>query len=107
MRCLSILVTLFCLCINANADTKSEKVAELVEAKGLLDGWAAQIERNQEYFGVQEQTIVDQTLSRLNPNEEFSQIFLGYPGVQGGDGCTLDGRIYGGDLFIVLRTTFF
>ena len=75
MRCLSILVTLFCLCINANADTKSEKVAELVEAKGLLDGWAAQIERNQEYFGVQEQTIVDQTLSRLNPNEEFQQRF--------------------------------
>ncbi len=44
MRCLSILVTLFCLCINANADTKSEKVAELVEAQGLLDRWAAQIE---------------------------------------------------------------
>ncbi len=71
MRYLSILVTLFCLCINANADTKSEKVAELVEAQGLLDQWAAQIERHQEYFGVQEQTLVDGTLSRLNPNEEF------------------------------------
>ena len=75
MRCLSILITLFCLCINANADTKSEKIAELVEAQGLLDLWAAQIERSQEYFGVQEQTIVDQTLSRLNPNEEFRQRF--------------------------------
>ena len=75
MRCLSILVTLFCLCINANADTKSEKVAELVEAQGLLDQWAAQIERNQESYRVQEQTIVDQTLSRLNPNEEFRQRF--------------------------------
>ncbi len=75
MRCLSILVTLFCLCINANADTKSEKVAELVEAQGRLDQWAAQIERNQEFYRVQEQTIVDQTLSRLNPNEEFRQRF--------------------------------
>ena len=75
MRYLSILVTLFCLCINANADTKSEKVAELVEAQGLLDRWAAQIERNQERYRAQEQTIVDQTLSRLNPNEEFRQRF--------------------------------
>ncbi len=75
MRCLSILVTLFCLCINANADTKSEKVAELVEAQGLLDLWAAQIERGQEFSRVQEQTIVDQLLSRLNPNEEFRQRF--------------------------------
>ena len=75
MRCLSILVTLFCLCINANADTKSEKVAELVEAQGLLDRWAAQIEHSQELSRAQEQTIVDQTLSRLNPNEEFQQRF--------------------------------
>ncbi len=75
MRCLSILITLFCLCINANADTKSEKVAELVEAQGLLDLWAAQIERGQEFSRVQEQTIVDQLLSRLNPNEEFQQRF--------------------------------
>lgn len=75
MRCLSILVTLFCLCINANADTKSEKVAELVEAQGLLDRWAAQIEHSQELSRAQEQTIVDQTLSRLNPNEEFRQRF--------------------------------
>ena len=75
MRCLSILITLFCLCINANADTKSEKVAELVEAQGLLDIWAAQIEHNQEFSRAQEQTIVDQTLSRLNPNEEFQQRF--------------------------------
>ncbi len=75
MRCLSILVTLFCLCINANADTKSEKVAELVEAQGLLDLWTAQIEHGQEFSRVQEQTIVDQLLSRLNPNEEFRQRF--------------------------------
>ncbi len=75
MRYLSILVTLFCLCINANADTKSEKVAELVEAQGLLDRWAAQIEHGQDFSRAQEQTIVDQTLSRLNPNEEFRQRF--------------------------------
>ena len=70
-----LVVTLFCLCINAYADTKSEKVAELVEAQGLFDQWAAQIEHSQEFSRAQEQTIVDQTLSRLNPNEEFRQRF--------------------------------
>ena len=57
------------------ADETTEKVRQLVEAQGLLDGWSAQLEAGRQASEMQGQQIMDQILAALNPNDEFRARF--------------------------------
>jgi len=63
------------LAVTAYADEKTEKVRQLVEAQGLLEGWSAQMEAGKLAAQTQGQQMLDQVLANLNPNQEFRARF--------------------------------
>lgn len=59
----------------AFADTKTQKIEELLRAQGLVDTWAQQIERGKEYNKQVAQQVMGQMTAKLAPNEEFKKRF--------------------------------
>ncbi|MDN5505896.1 MAG: DUF2059 domain-containing protein [Comamonas sp.] len=55
----------------AFADTKTQKIEELLRAQGLVDTWAQQIEQGEEYNKQVAQQIMGQMTAKLAPNEQF------------------------------------
>ncbi|HEY1029958.1 MAG TPA: DUF2059 domain-containing protein [Pseudomonas sp.] len=74
MRHLVAALSLF-VAAQALADTKTEKIAELLRAQGLVDTWAQQLERSREYNRQVAQQIMGQMTARLAPDEVFKQRF--------------------------------
>lgn len=59
----------------AFADSKNQKIAELLQAQGLVDSWTQQIESGKEYNKQVSQQIMGQITPKLAPNEEFKKRF--------------------------------
>ncbi|WP_322981226.1 DUF2059 domain-containing protein [Pseudomonas sp. C11] len=59
----------------AFADTKTQKIEELLRAQGLVDTWTQQIERGKEYNKQVAQQVMGQITAKLAPSEEFQKRF--------------------------------
>lgn len=59
----------------AFADSKSEKIQELMTALGLVETWTQQIEQGKIYNRKISTQILDQILSELSPDADFQKRF--------------------------------
>ena len=57
------------------ADSKSEKLKNLMEAQGLLSMFEQQLAMGEEQSKVYGQQMLDQFMAQMNPNEEFQKRF--------------------------------
>ncbi|WP_339524606.1 DUF2059 domain-containing protein [Pseudomonas sp. EA_35y_Pfl2_R111] len=74
MRYLIAALTLF-IASQTFADGKTQKIAELLKAQGLVDTWAQQIESGKEYNKKISQQIMGQIMTSLAPNADFKSRF--------------------------------
>ncbi|MFY1017593.1 DUF2059 domain-containing protein [Ectopseudomonas khazarica] len=74
MRYLVAALSIF-VASQAFADTKTQKIEELLRAQGLVDTWTQQLERGKEYNKQVAKQIMGQMTTKLAPNENFQKRF--------------------------------
>lgn len=59
----------------SNADARTEKVRELMDAQGMLDMWTQKIDLSKQQNAKYGQQMLDQMFSQMNPDEKFKGRF--------------------------------
>lgn len=75
MRLFAIIMALFLSTSVSAEELKSALIQDLVEAQKLNEIWSEQLALGEEAGRQQAQQILDQLMSRINPNAEFRQRF--------------------------------
>lgn len=73
MKRLICTIAMLLIALPGHAETKTDKIAKLMEAQGALQMWQEQLDRGQVQTEKYAKQMIDQVMSQIQPNEVVKQ----------------------------------